>query len=95
MLKGAVDKVKDFVLSSSGEGFSLRLKSLLSGATSLVVAIAPLLGWDLTPDSWGEGVDIFVALVGAALTLVAGLFHMRGWADRNWRKDGNLGRYAK
>ena len=95
MLKGAVDKVKDFVLSSSGEGFSLRLKSMLLGLSSLALVVLPLLGLEVTPESWGELVDLVSKIAGAVVAIVSGLLHMRGWADRNFRKDLNLGRYAK
>ena len=89
-----LQKIEDFVLSSSGQGLSLRLKSLLTGITSLAVLVAPLLGLDLTPESWGAGADLAEKVVGALVLAASGLFQFKGWVRARFNKENKLGRFA-
>lgn len=87
--------IKDFVLSSTGEGLSARLKSGLAMVASVAVLAGPLIGLHITPESWGEVSDLAVNLVASLSTGVSLVIHIFAWVRRNQLKQAGLGRYAR
>ena len=89
-----MQKIEDFVMSSEGQGLSMRLKSLLVGLSSIAVLLGPAVGLDLTPESWGEGADIAEKIVGALVLAASGFFQFKGWVRARFNKENKLGRFA-
>lgn len=86
-----LERIKDFVLSSTGEGISLRLKA----ATGLIVMLAGFLGFVVDTDELNAMFD----LVGTIFTAVGALISAGMYVNGHWRKlfykANKLGRYAR
>lgn len=79
--------------SSDGSGkLSARANSFLLGILPIVVLIAPLLGFNITEGE--EGVALVVKLIAAVEGVAAVIWHIKGWADRSFRKVNRLGVFS-
>ena len=84
----------DFLKSSDGSGkISARVNSLLLGALPVILLIAPLFGFEIMNGE--EGIKTIVALVSAIELVIAGVWHLRGWTQRNFRKTNKLGAFKE
>ena len=90
-----LETIKNFVLSSTGEGLSLRFQSLCAGLFPLLLALSPVLGLGLTSEDL-EGFKLLVLeVLATAITLAATIQHIRGWIRHNFYKEANLGRFKR
>ena len=87
-------KLPDFLTSSAGDGkLSARVNSLLLGLLPVIILIAPMFGWQITNGE--EGVKLLVSSIAAIEGLIAIVWQIRGWAERNFRKQNKLGKFAE
>ena len=88
-----LETIKNFVLSSTGEGLSLRFQSLCAGLFPLLLALSPVLGLGLTSEDL-EGFKLLVLeVLATAMTLAATVQHINGWLRHNFYKKAELGRF--
>ncbi len=83
-------QLPNWLLSTDGSGkLSARVNSLLLGILPLILVIAPMFGIKITNGE--EGIKTIVALVAAIELVIAIIWQVRGWAQRNFRKENSLG----
>ena len=83
----------DFLKSSAGDGkVSERVKSLMLAALPVILFAAPLFGFQITNPE--EGISTIVAVIAAVELAISAVWHLKGWADRNFRKQNSLGAFS-
>jgi hypothetical protein len=83
--------IKNFFLSSTGEGLSLRLKSL----TTLIVFAGGLLGFVVNTDQLNGLFDVLALSVTAIGTLISAATYARAHARMIFYRENKLGRFSK
>lgn len=89
-----LEKVKDFVLSSSGEGLSMRFTSLCAGLFPVLLLVGPLVGLDVTPEALDGLKGIVLEVIAIGVAIGATLQHIKGWARYFLNKEQGLGRFS-
>jgi hypothetical protein len=84
----------NWLLSSTGEGISLRVKSFLVGILPTVLVIATLLGHPVGQEDANAWVSIIVNVLEAAIALIAICFHAIGWIRARYYKKHDMGKFA-
>lgn len=85
----------NWLLSSKGEGLSMRAKAVIGGALPFALLVAGLFGYSVDPSQTTALVDTLVDVIAAAGTVVSGVFFVRGWARRNFHRANKLGKFAE
>lgn len=88
------EKVKDFVLSSTGEGLSQRFQSLCAGLFPLLLVVGPVFGLDITSEALEGFKGVVLEIIAIGIAVGAVIQHIRGWVRANFNKASNLGRFA-
>lgn len=81
--------IKDFIFSSTGEGISLRLKSLIG----IIVLGAGLFHFGVNTAELGDIFDRLGAAVTAIGTLISVVTYIRGHSRNVFYKQNAMGRY--
>jgi hypothetical protein len=88
------DTIYKFLLSSQGDGMSLRVKSFLIGLAPVIVLISNLMGSPIVQEDIDILIFQIVNVVSAFGTIVSAGFFIFGWARAKVFKAGKLGKYA-
>lgn len=87
--------IPEFLQSSSGEGLALRWKSFAYALIPIFVIAAQLAGYDISKEAFGEAADSIGEAITYLWLLVTAVMHVKGWAERNFRKANKLGAFAR
>ena len=82
-------------VSSTGDGISLRVKSFLIGILPAILLVLKLSGYEISNEEAGSFINIIALVVSAFVTILASIYHMKGWARRNFYKTTNQGKFMK
>ena len=85
--------MKNFFLSSTGEGLARRWKGIFSGVVPVVALLAPLLGVEL-PDLSELG-DLVEKLILSGWAAASAGIALSGWIRQIRFKQQKLGRYSE
>ena len=82
--------------SSDGTGrLSSRVSAILAGLLPIIVIVAQLFGFKLSVDESQAGINLVVNLIAGVETIIAIIWLIKAWADRNFRKENKLGAFAE
>lgn len=87
--------IPEFLKSSSGEGVALRWRSAAMAVVPVLVILANLAGYNITQEVFGEFVNLIADLILGIWFVASLLLHIKGWAERNFRKRNKLGAFSK
>jgi hypothetical protein len=85
-----LEKLRDFALSSTGQGISTRIK----GASAFVLFVASLFKFTLGEDDISATADAIGAIVSATGAIAGALLYVTGLARYKIMKREKLGRFA-
>lgn len=90
-MQNILAKLKNAILSSTGEGISLRIKSL----SFLIISVFGFWGIVVNADQVGEFADQIGTIITAISAAVSGTIHLYAWARANFYKANSLGKFAR
>ena len=85
----------NWLVSSTGEGLSLRVKSFLVGVLPTVLVVSKLIGHPILETDANTTIDLTVTLIEAGVAFLAAIYHAVGWVRARFYKKNNLGKFAK
>lgn len=80
-----------WMLSSTGEGLSLRIKGYLTEAIPLIVFVSKLLGHPIIEADIETVSSAVTLLIASVWGIFGGVMIIGGWAVRNFNKQNRLG----
>ena len=80
-----------WMISSTGSGISLRIKSFLGGA----LAIATLNQFGIDSAGLSEGIDMLFTVIGSAGLALSGFYQLIGWIRNKSYKRARAGKFAE
>lgn len=89
-------KLPKFLLSSSGNGeLSQRAKSFLLAVLPALLLVAPIFGFKIEIAEGESLVNMLVRTIALIEGLIAVVWQIKGWSDRNFRKANKLGAFSE
>ena len=88
-------KWPSWLVSSEGEGLSLRVKGYLTALIPVIIFVAQAAGHPLVEADLNNLVNALVLIVASAGAIIGAIMSITGWIRRNFNKRHGLGAFAK
>ena len=82
-----------WLLSSTGTGLSLRVKSFLIGILPTALVVSKLIGYPILETDATAFVDIAVTVIESVVAIIAGFYQFAGWKRATFYKKNLLGKF--
>jgi len=88
-------EIPSWLVSSTGEGIALRVKSTLTGLAGAIVLVSALIGKPIDGSEVDSIIEAVTTILSGFTVVVSAIYFVIGWVRRNYLKKNSLGKFSK